>query len=184
MDQETASSRRVVCYGNPVLRTKGGLVTELTDDVRQLMAILKATVVKEDGIGLAANQIGEPVQVFAVNPAGADVDARPYCVINPTVIATEGAVEREEGCLSIPGVYDVVSRPELVRVRCLDENGRPVELEATGLMARTFLHEIDHLNGILFVDLLGKTRRRLLADRLKQLELQEAMASTSEKSHR
>lgn len=156
------------------MRRKAGLVTSVTPELRRLCADLKATMLAEDGLGLAANQIAEEVRVFAVNPASADIDAEPYCIINPELVAAEGKVEREEGCLSLPGVYDVISRPELVRVRGLNEEGRPVEIEAVGLLARAFMHELNHLNGILFVDFLGKTRRKLIEGRLKQIEELEA----------
>lgn len=182
MKSTSGVARRVVFYGNPVLRTKASMVTDITADVRRLLADLKRMVVSEDGLGLAANQIAVPLQVFAINPAGADAGNRPYCIINPTVVATEGSVEREEGCLSIPDVYDVVSRPELVRIAGIDEEGRSVEMEATGLLARAFMHETDHLNGVLFIDMLGEVRRRLMADRLRKIEARELRLSRERQS--
>ncbi|MEO0086437.1 MAG: peptide deformylase, partial [candidate division WOR-3 bacterium] len=116
------------------------------------------------------------VSVFALSPRGADQDREPYCVVNPVVVATEGRVEAEEGCLSLPGVYDYLSRPEFVRITGLDETGREMTLEVHGLLARAVLHEVDHLHGVLFIDHLSETRRRMLGTRLKELEAQEAAA--------
>jgi peptide deformylase len=166
-------NRRVVLLGNPVLRERARTVAGIDDGVRRLLADLEATMQAQDGLGLAANQIGELVRAFAIDPRGADQDAAPYCVINPEVIATEGELEREEGCLSVPGIYEVLPRPELVRIRGLDGHGRPLELEATGLLARAYLHEIDHLNGRLFIDRIGDIRRRMLDDRLREIEEKE-----------
>ena len=169
--------RRVVCYGNPVLHYKALMVESITPDVAQFLADLKLTMKKRDGLGLAGNQLGETIAAFAIDPRSAGVDEEPYCIVNPRIIAHEGTVEREEGCLSIPGVYDVVKRPELMRVTGIDESGRPVDREVTGLLARAFSHEIDHLNGTLFIDHLGDLRRRLLGRRLKEIEARERAAT-------
>ncbi|OYD14077.1 peptide deformylase [candidate division WOR-3 bacterium JGI_Cruoil_03_51_56] len=173
---DSGHNRRVVLYGNKVLRQQAEQVTEITDDIRRLLADLKVTMTTQDGLGLAANQIARLVSAFAVDPRGADVDTRSYCIINPRIVATEGKTEQEEGCLSLPGVYDIVPRPELVRVRGLDENGKPVEIEATGLLARAIMHENDHLHGVLFIDYLGNARRKLLEGRLKSIEAREAIS--------
>jgi len=127
----------------------------------------------QDGLGLAANQIAETVSAFAINPQAADVDQEPYCIINPKVVATEGQVEAEEGCLSLPGLFDFLPRPEFAVVTGLDEELRPMTVEGTRLLARALLHEIDHLNGVLFIDHLSESRRRLLSTKLRGLEAQE-----------
>ena len=123
-----------------------------------------------DGLGLAANQVAETVRCFAINPPGADTDAEPYVICNPEVVATEGKVEAEEGCLSLPGLYDFLPRPEWVRVKGIDERGRELTVEARGLLARAMLHELDHLNGVVFTDLLGKSRRAMVASKLREVE--------------
>lgn len=171
-----ATIRRIVRYGNPVLRRKAKLVTQITPELQRLCADLKATMLAAEGLGLAANQIAEELRVFAIDPRCADVDAEPYCLLNPELVATEGLVEREEGCLSLPGIYDIVPRPEMVRIRALNEQGQPVEIEATGLLARAFLHELDHLNGILFIDSLGQMKRSLMEAKLKQIEATETQS--------
>jgi len=174
--QAAGRNRRVVLYGNPVLRQRARPVRQFNDDLRRLMADLKTTMLTQDGLGLAANQIGEAVSVFALCPRGADEDREPYCVLNPVVVATEGRVEAEEGCLSLPAVYDYLPRPEFVRITGLDDSGREMTLEVHGLLARAVMHETDHLHGVLFIDHLGETRRRMLASRLKELEVREADA--------
>ncbi len=179
MSDPVGQNRRIILYGNPMLHQKATAVEEITGHVRKLLADLEVTMAAQDGLGLAANQIGEPLTVLAINPRGADVDAQPYCIINPRIVAREGEVEREEGCLSIPGIYDVVSRPELVRVAGLNPDGKPVELEATGLLARVFTHETDHLNGVLFIDHLSKTRLQLLSTRLEEIKKQEKIEAES-----
>ncbi len=173
MIEPVGTSRRVVLYGNPALRTKARPIRAITADIRRLFADLKASMLAADGLGLAANQIAETVQCFAVNPPGADVDAAPYCLCNPQLIGAEGRIEREEGCLSLPGLYDILARPEHVRVRGIDENGREVTVEASGLLARVLLHELDHLNGVLFIDHLSPTRQLMVNSRLQQLAARE-----------
>jgi len=142
-------------------------------ELLQTMADLKTTMLEQDGLGLAANQIGEDVAVIAINPRAADVDMEPCCLVNPELIQSEGVVEAEEGCLSLPAIYEVVARPERVGIRALGEDGRRLELEASGLLARALVHEIDHVNGILFVDHISPLRRKMLAERLRQIEEQE-----------
>lgn len=156
-----------------MLRRRTEIIRNLTAEIVQLLADLKTTMLEQDGIGLAANQIGESVAAIAVNPQAAEVDMEPCCLINPELVTSEGRIEAEEGCLSFPGVYEVVSRPSRVKVLALDERGKPVEIEASGLLARALVHEIDHARGILFIDHIGSVRRKMLAGRLQELEERE-----------
>ena len=164
----------MVLYGNRALRTKSNLIDKLTPELVQMLADLKMTMLTQDGLGLAANQIGETVAAFAINPRAADIDMEPYCIINPKLAATEGLIEAEEGCLSLPGLYEILPRPEVVRVSGLDEELRPVTVEGTRLLARALMHETDHLNGVLFIDHLSESRRRMFSTKLKELEAKEA----------
>jgi peptide deformylase len=173
MAEPAGRSRRVVLYGNPALRTRSRLVERITPELRQLFADLKASMHEAEGVGLAANQLGESVRCFAIDPRAADADAPAYCICNPELVGAEGRVEREEGCLSLPGLYDILTRPEFVRVRGLDEQGRVTTVEASGLLARALQHEIDHVNGILFVDHLGPARRQMVGTRLREFEERE-----------
>jgi len=166
----------VVLYGHRALRTKSRLIEALTPELVQFLEDLKTTMLTQDGLGLAANQLGETVAAFAINPRAADVDVEPYCIINPQVVATEGLVEAEEGCLSLPGLYEILPRPRLVRVSGLDEDLRPVTVEATRLLARALLHETDHVNGILFIDHVSETRRRMFSTKLKEMVEKERCA--------
>ena len=174
MARPAGVNRRVVLYGNPALRTKSRLIEKLTPELVQFLEDLKVSMLTQDGLGLAANQVAETVAAFAINPRADDVDREPYCIINPQVVATEGLVEAEEGCLSLPGLFDFLPRPEFVRVSGLDEELRPITVEGTRLLARALLHEIEHLNGILFIDHLSESRRKMFSTRLKEFEAQEA----------
>jgi len=166
----------VVLYGHRALRTKSRLIERLTPDLIQFIEDLKVSMLTQDGLGLAANQVAETVAVFAINPRAVDVDLEPYCIINPGVVTTEGLVEAEEGCLSLPGLFDFLPRPEFVRVAGFDEELRPITVEGTRLLARALLHEIDHLNGVLFIDHLSESRRRMFSTKLKELEEKERCA--------
>lgn len=175
-DAPEGRNRRIVLYGNPVLRQSAAQVVEITPKVKQLMADLLVTMLEQDGLGLAANQIGEPLAVIAINPQAAGLDREPCCIINPRITASQGRVETEEGCLSFPGLYEVIARPQVVTVDGIDIHGQPTTLTGEGLMARALAHEVDHLQGILFIDHLSSSRRQLLVDRLRELEERERLA--------
>jgi peptide deformylase len=176
MARPAGKNRRVVLYGHQALRTKSRPIEQLTPEFIQFLEDLKVSMLTQDGLGLAANQLAETIAAFAINPRAADVDHEPYCIINPQVVATEGLVEAEEGCLSLPGLFDFLPRPEFVRITGLDEELRPVTVEGTRLLARALLHEVDHLNGVLFIDHLSESRRRMFSTKLKELEERERCA--------
>jgi len=161
--------RPVRIYGDPVLRTKAADVTEFDDTLRRLVEDMFETMHAYNGVGLAANQVGVLQRVFVVDvPIGEDQRVR-QAIVNPVLDRTDGADTAEEGCLSMPGIYEDVKRPLHVRVRGQDENGRPVEIEAEGYLARAIQHEADHLNGVLFTDRLSPLRRQFLRKALDQL---------------
>jgi len=142
--------------GSPVLRQDTQLVTEITDELRQLVADMFETMHVAKGIGLAAPQVGRLERLFV-----AEVDEVRVVLFNPEIVAAEGGlVKGEEGCLSIPEIYGDVERPARVRMRGLDERGATVEVEGTELLARCLQHELDHLHGRLFLDYLGTFKRR------------------------
>jgi len=143
--------------GSPVLRQHSEIVPSVDEDVRRLIADMFETMDAAKGIGLAANQVGVARRVAVV-----DVDDDRFVMVNPRIVETEGRASAEEGCLSIPEIYADVTRPDRVVVEALDVEGQPYRKEATGLKARAIQHEIDHLDGILFLDHLSLVRRQML----------------------
>jgi len=142
--------------GDPVLRKPTKPVTEVTDELRRLIADMFETMYAAEGIGLAAPQVGRTERLAVV-----DVEGRKFALINPEIVSTNGASEKaEEGCLSIPDIYGDVERPAEVTIRALDENGSPYEASANDLLGRCFQHEIDHLDGRLFIDYLSPLKRK------------------------
>jgi peptide deformylase len=139
--------RNIRKIGDEVLRKKSKKVDEINDRVLVLLKDMQDTMYAADGVGLAAPQVGILKRIAVV-----DVGQGPINLINPEIIQTEGEYLDEEGCLSIPGEQGKVLRPEKVKVRALNEKGEEFELEGEGLLARALCHEIDHLDGVLFVD--------------------------------
>jgi peptide deformylase len=142
--------------GDPVLRKETKRVTEITDELRQLIADMFETMYAAEGIGLAAPQVGRTERLAVV-----DVDGQKFTLINPEVIERTGDIDKaEEGCLSIPEVYGDVERPFTVTIRATNENGEQYEATASELLGRCFQHEIDHLDGKLFIDYLSPLKRK------------------------
>ena len=151
-------------FPDPRLRTQAEAVESVDDELRILIDDLFETMYEAPGIGLAATQVDVHKRLLV-----ADVSAdknEPLVLINPLILEKDGATVTEEGCLSVPGYYEEVERPEHIRVRFLDKNGEPVELEAEGLLAVCIQHEIDHLDGKLFVDYLSEAKRQRIRKRL------------------
>lgn len=142
--------------GDPVLRKPTKPVTQITNELRKLIADMFESMYVAEGIGLAAPQVGRTERVAVV-----DVEGQKFTLINPQIISTSSETDKaEEGCLSIPDIYGDVVRPSTVRIRATDENGQEYEAEATELLGRCFQHEIDHLDGKLFIDYLSPLKRR------------------------
>lgn len=161
--------RPVRTFGDPVLRQKAQPVTEFDDALRVLVQDMRETMRAYEGVGLAANQVGVARRVLVVDvPMDDDRRAR-HVLINPVIGARSGSESGEEGCLSIPGVYDDVARSARLVVTAQDEHGRPVEIEAQGYLARAIQHEVDHLDGVLFVDRLSPLKRQFLKRALESL---------------
>lgn len=162
-------------YGDPVLRKKAEPVAEITDaELRLAEDMLITMYATGNGIGLAATQVGV-LKRFLIVDVGAEDDAEyePVMLFNPEILSAEGEIVAEEGCLSIPRVTADVKRPERVVVEGINVEREPVRIEADGLLARALQHEIDHLNGVLFIDRLSGLRRQLLAGKLRQIQLAE-----------
>jgi peptide deformylase len=149
--------------GSPVLRQHSVPVKTVDDDVRRLVADMFETMDAAKGVGLAANQVGVARRVAVV-----DAEGDRFAMIDPVILESEGRATAEEGCLSIPDIYGDVTRPERVVLEALDENGVPYRKEVTGLAARAIQHEIDHLDGILFLDHLSLIKRQMLLSRWRR----------------
>jgi peptide deformylase len=148
---------RLHLLGSPVLRQHSTEVKSVDDDVRRLVDDMLETMDAAKGIGLAANQVGVARRVAVV-----DVDGDRFAMIDPRIVESEGRATAEEGCLSIPEIYADVTRPERVVIEALDADGNLYRKDATGLKARAIQHEIDHLDGILFLDHLSLIKRQML----------------------
>jgi peptide deformylase len=156
-------------YPDSVLRKKSDSVDRISPRIEKLADEMIQTLRWANGVGLAAPQVGELVRVAVIDPGGEDASKGPLCLVNPEIVETRGTQTAEEGCLSIPGIYETLERPAFVLVRGLDICGNPVELECRDILARAISHEIDHLDGILFIDRLTSIRRSLLKGKLKNL---------------
>ncbi|HSJ23789.1 MAG TPA: peptide deformylase [Longimicrobiales bacterium] len=161
--------RELRFMGDPVLRQPAAPVAAFSDEVRQLIADMFDTMYAEDGVGLAAPQVGVSERVIVVDPR--DDVVQPFALVNPEILEFSDDLDRgEEGCLSIPGLKEIVERAWSIRIRGLDREGAPVELEAEGLLARILQHEVDHLDGILFLDRVSALKRKLLLARWQKVK--------------
>lgn len=148
----------VVKYPHPVLGTRAQEVKRITDEDKKLVRDMIDTMYAENGVGLAANQVGVSRQIFV---ASADqVHGKEMVFFNPRIVKSEGMIREFEGCLSVPEFYEPVKRARRVWMRAMTLEGREVEVKGEGLLSRIFQHEIDHLNGILFIDRLGFLKSR------------------------
>ncbi len=145
----------ITVLGAPILRQQTVPVTEVTDELRELADDMFETMRAASGIGLAAPQVGRTERLCVV-----EVDDQAFALFNPEIVAREGKIKWEEGCLSIPEVFGWVERSAWVKVRALDRNGEPIEVEGNELLAVCLQHEIDHLDGKLFLDHLSFLKRR------------------------
>jgi peptide deformylase len=144
--------RQILTYPDPFLSTKAIPVQSVDGKIRELVRDMFETMYASNGVGLAAPQIGVGKRVIVVDVSPVDEEARPIALVNPEIAEKQGWVEGTEGCLCIPGVEGQVMRHESVVVRGRNENGDPVTVEANGILSRALQHEIDHLDGVLFID--------------------------------
>jgi peptide deformylase len=160
----------IYLYGQKVLRKRAQEVSEVTPALTKLAEDMLETMYASNGVGLAAPQVGKSIRLIVVDITGEEEEKKPYHIFNPEVIDPRGECTAEEGCLSVPGVWADVERPETISVKGLDKAGKPLLLKnLTGLLARCIQHEIDHLNGVLFVDKISATDRTLNENKLKKL---------------
>ena len=176
-------------YGNPILRAKGKRVEKIDDEIRELASNMLETMRAANGVGLAAQQVGQALQFTVLDISqvedrpstlkldGKEVDpvaAMPLVLVNPELELGEEKILGSEGCLSIPEISAEVIRSFSVRVQALTLEEKQIELDASGLLARALQHEVDHLNGILFVDRISSAVKAALASRLKRLQKENA----------
>ncbi len=157
-------------YGDPVLRQKCAPVPEVTDEIRALAADMIETMFDAPGIGLAAPQVGRPIRMLVADATTHDGGDGPRAFINPEILESWGEWNFDEGCLSVPGLTAELTRPEAIRLRFRDESGAVREEEFHRVWARVLQHEIDHLDGRLFVDYLSPMRRALVMKKLREIQ--------------
>jgi peptide deformylase len=171
----TTTARKIypiVKYGDPILEKPTGAVKEFDAEFEQLTEDMFASMYAAQGVGLAAPQIGMTLRVAVVDvTTGKNPEAK-IVLANPEIIHAEGEVREEEGCLSIPGFRGYVMRPQFVTVRAQNAKGESFEIRGENLLARAFCHEIDHLNGILFLQHLSMLKRDLIRRKIKKLKKQ------------
>ncbi len=175
----------IVKYGDPVLRKRGARIENITADIRRLIADMLDTMETNHGVGLAAQQIGQALQLTVVDvtevtdrPSWIEVEGEradvsalmPLVLINPQVTAVGEPETGPEGCLSFPELYADITRPGVVDVKAMDADGKPLAFRCGGLLARAVQHEVDHLNGILFIDRMTAKDKAAMQDELDDLQ--------------
>ena len=167
----TMALREIRTYPDPVLRNKTSRVERIDSVLDRLIEDMVETMHAAPGVGLAANQVGVPLQLAVIDLSSRENEEQRHpllVIINPELLVMEGSVLEEEGCLSIPDYAEKVRRAARVKVRAQDRTGKLFELEAEGLMAKALQHEIDHLNGLLFVDRLSSLKKHLFRRRFRK----------------
>jgi len=162
----------VVKYGDPVLEKSGATITKFDAALEELAEDMFATMYAAQGVGLAAPQIGKSIRIAVVDVTGGKNPEAKIVLVNPQIIHAEGEKREEEGCLSIPGFRGYVVRPQFVTVKAQNAKGETFEIRGEDLLARAFCHEIDHLNGVLFLAHLSMLKRDLIRRKIKKLRKQ------------
>jgi len=162
----------IVKYGDPILEKAAAAITKFDAELAELAEDMFATMYAAQGIGLAAPQIGKSIRIAVVDVTSGKNPEAKIVMVNPEIIHFEGEKREEEGCLSIPGFRGYVVRPQFVTVKAQDAQGEAFEIRGEDLLARAFCHEIDHLNGILFLQHLSMLKRDLIRRKIKKLKKQ------------
>ncbi len=188
----------IVKYGHPVLREKGQRIERITADIRQFAADLTETMYVADGVGLAAHQVGRPVLMAVIDVRASEqpsellvngqpqnlADWMPLLLINPVIQQATGEVTGTEGCLSFPEISAKIRRDAVVTVHATNLDGKAFDFVATGLLSRAIQHELDHLNGVLFIDRMDVATKASLAGKLKKLQKETAATLAPVKKRR
>lgn len=163
--------RKIVKYGDPVLERPASPVTDFdTPELRELIADMFETMYAAKGLGLAAPQVGVSLRVAIIDTAAGEDEGKKYILINPEIVSREGTQTGEEGCLSIPGFREPVKRAHWVKLAGHNEQGEPAEFDGAELLARAMQHEIDHLNGVLFLSHLSPLKRDIIRRKIKKMQ--------------
>jgi len=158
-------------YGNAVLRKVAEPVTEINDEIRKIVDdMLDTLYASSDGVGIAAPQIGVSKRIIAIDTNSSDASVKPMVIVNPEIVERSGEIKEQEGCLSVPEIRGDVKRFERVVVEGIDLEGNKIRVEGTDLLSRVLQHEIDHINGKLFIDHLSKLKQQLLKNQLRKIE--------------
>lgn len=161
---------KVLHYPDPRLRIKAQPVPVVDANIRNLIDNMFETMYEAPGVGLAAPQVDRPLRLTVIDVT--EDKSQPLCFINPEILARQGSQKMEEGCLSVPGVYELVSRAAKIRVRAINRQGERFEMEAEGLLATCIQHEIDHLEGNLFIDYLSVLKRSRVQKKMEKMRRQ------------
>lgn len=160
--------RTILHYPDKRLREHGKPIDKVTPEIKTLIDDMAETMYAAPGVGLAATQIGVALSLFVIDVAGDNEPSDLRVFINPEILERTGCLDWQEGCLSFPGVTEEVERAAKVRVRALDREGKPFELEAEGLLAIAVQHEFDHLQGVLMIDHLGPLKKRIVHRKMQK----------------
>ncbi|MGB4298907.1 MAG: peptide deformylase [Candidatus Saccharicenans sp.] len=159
---------KILKVGHPLLAQKASPVEDINQEIVDLARDMVETMYQAPGVGLAAPQVNKGIRLIAVDLSVGENKDELFVLINPEIVEESGKITAEEGCLSVPGIYEKLERPERVVVKGYDLKGREITIEARDLLARAFAHEIDHLEGRLFIDRLSPLKKSLIKNRLKK----------------
>jgi peptide deformylase len=162
---------QIIAYPHPTLRHKSKPLRRVDDELRKIIAEMFELMYQADGIGLAANQVDLPLQLFVVNTSGKKGGGEELVFINPVLSKHKGNEAADEGCLSLPGIHEQVIRPKQVDINAYDLSGNEINATLDGLMARVVQHEFDHLHGVLFIDRISDSSKVNIAELLEEFEI-------------
>lgn len=161
--------RPIVLFGDEILEKPAEIVTNISDAEIRLVQDMVETMYKAPGVGLAANQVGVSKRIMVTDPSAGEKRNELITIVNPEIVATDGEQFEDEGCLSVPGFSSTVVRPKKVVIKGVDLDGKEITVEARDLLARAFCHEIDHLNGVFFLDHLSFIKRDIIKRKIRKL---------------
>lgn len=172
--------RDIFIWPDPVLKKPASPVARVDDEIRKLIDDMAETMYAADGVGLAAPQVGVSKRIVVIDTSPRQEGQRLLHLVNPVIVKAEGETTYTEGCLSVPGEAEEVERAAKVWVKALDRDGKPIEIEGEGLLGIALQHELDHLDGVLFVDHLSSLKRELIRKRMKKLKAERDSETAEE----